>query len=153
MTAISRISQLGARHIERHWLLVERVVEEIFEADPLMVPALRQIVNEWPQNAQLLFYHDVPFNVAINLCGKNGGDITKERQNAYLALWRRVHAEELYEFLKNRKNPVNIIWAYKMVFGGNYDWQTKANAYADLVMARKVEPAVFRKKCYYVKCV
>ena len=138
MTAISHVKQLGKRYVKRHWLLINRAVEEIFKGDSLAVFELREIVKEWPQKAQLLFYHNSPFNVAADICAVRTTRIKKKQMTAYQELMQKVHTEELFQFLKSRKGPVKLGWAQKIVFGSDYDTKLKSLAPFELLRSGKI---------------
>lgn len=94
--------------------------------------------NRWNEIQQLLFYHDDPFNTAVDLCGRDG--------SAYTVLRLQVYTEELLQFLQNCKGSVNFKWVLRMVFGTRYDEKLKNAAFRTLFRTGKIQLASDQKK-------
>jgi hypothetical protein len=81
--------------IDRFWTLVERAYREVLEGtDDEAVSGLRSDIAERPAEEQVLFYHEEPLNVALDLVEREdqrrGIEPTPDQIKDYLAIAREL---------------------------------------------------------------
>ena len=67
-----------------YWRRVERTLKEVFDTNPVVAKQLRDRVDDAPSGTQTAFYHADPFEVAADLAGRRGEQITPEEKQRYV---------------------------------------------------------------------